>query len=155
MVLGLGGSATNDGGAGLLSALGATAEGGSLEEGPAGLAELTSVELGAARRRVAGVELVVASDVDNPLLGITGATKIYGPQKGLPEERHVTVDAWLQHFAELTDRKLAATKGAGAAGGLGFALMLLGGIRRSGVDIVIEAVGLGGEGARRRPRGHR
>ena len=106
-------------------------------------------------RRVEGVELVIASDVDNPLLGITGATKIYGPQKGLPEERHVTVDAWLQHFAELTDRKLAATKGAGAAGGLGFALLLLGGTRRSGVDMVTEAVGLAGEGAGRRPRGHR
>jgi glycerate kinase len=142
VVLGLGGSATNDGGAGLLSALGAMAEGGSLEEGPAGLAELTSVELGGPRRRVEGVELVIASDVDNPLLGINGATKIYGPQKGLPEERHVTVDGWLQRFAEVTDRKLAAAKGAGAAGGLGFALLLLGGTRSSGVDMVMEAVGL-------------
>ena len=88
------------------------------------------------------MELVIASDVDNPLLGITGATKIYGPQKGLPEERHVTVDGWLQRFAEVTDRKLAATKGAGAAGGLGFALLLLGGTRSSGVDLVAEAVGL-------------
>ena len=60
---------------------------------------------------VEGVELVLASDVDNPLLGINGATKIYGPQKGLPEERLVTVDGWLQHFAELTDRKLAAAEG--------------------------------------------
>ena len=142
VVLGLGGSATNDAGAGLLSALGATAEGGSLEEGPAGLAELTAVDLAGARRRVEGVELVIASDVDNQLLGITGATKIYGPQKGLPEERHVTVDGWLQRFADLTDRKVAATKGAGAAGGLGFALLLLGGSRHSGVDMVIEAVGL-------------
>ncbi len=142
VVLGLGGSATNDGGAGLLSALGATAQGGSLDEGPAGLAGLTSVDVAAARRRVEGVELVVASDVDNPLLGITGATKTYGPQKGRAEERLVTVDAWLQLFAELTDRKLAATKGAGAAGGLGFALMLLGASRRSGVEVVGEAVGL-------------
>ncbi|MET1039217.1 MAG: glycerate kinase, partial [Aeromicrobium sp.] len=142
VVLGLGGSATNDAGAGLLSALGATAEGGSMEEGPARLAEITSVELSGARRRVEGVELVVASDVDNPLLGIKGATKIYGPQKGLTEDRHVTVDAWLQHFAELTDRKVAAAKGAGAAGGLGFALLLLGGTRSSGVDMVMEAVGL-------------
>ena len=88
------------------------------------------------------MELVIASDVDNPLLGINGATKIYGPQKGLPEERHVTVDGWLQRFAEVTDRKLAAAKGAGAAGGLGFALLLLGGTRSSGVDMVMEAVGL-------------
>jgi glycerate kinase len=142
VVLGLGGSATNDAGAGLLAALGATAEGGALDEGPAGLATVTSVTLEAARARLEGVELVLASDVDNPLLGINGATKIYGPQKGLPEERLVTVDRWLQGFAEATDRKLAAEKGAGAAGGLGFAMMLLGGTRRPGVSLVAEAVGL-------------
>jgi glycerate kinase len=142
IVIGLGGSGTNDGGAGMLAALGATAEGGSLDEGPAGLAELTEVDLAQVRERFAGVDLLMASDVDNPLLGINGATKIYGPQKGLPEERHFTVDSWLQRFAELTDRKLAATKGAGAAGGLGFALLLLGGTRSSGVDMVMEAVGL-------------
>jgi glycerate kinase len=142
IVVGLGGSATNDAGAGLLAALGATSDGGRLDEGPAALADLTSVELESAHARFGGVELVLASDVDNPLLGINGATKIYGPQKGLPEERLVTVDGWLQHFAELTDRKLAAQKGAGAAGGLGFALMLLGGTRESGVALVAEAVGL-------------
>jgi glycerate kinase len=142
IVVGLGGSGTNDGGAGLLSALGATAEGGALDAGPAGLADLTSVDLGAVQQRFEDVDLVMASDVDNPLLGINGATKIYGPQKGLPDERLVVVDGWLQHFAELTDRKLAAQKGAGAAGGLGFALMLLGGRRTSGVSMVAEAVGL-------------
>ena len=114
-----------------------------------------AVSVEAARARFDGVELVLASDVDNPLLGINGATKIYGPQKGLPEERLVTVDGWLQRFAELTDRKLAAQKGAGAAGGLGFALMLLGGTRASGVALVSEAVGLVGAIARRRPGGHR
>lgn len=143
VVLGLGGSATNDGGAGLLAALGATATGGRLDAGPASLSALTAVDLDPARQRMAGVELVLASDVDNPLLGILGATKIYGPQKGLPEERLVTVDAHLQHFAELTDRKAADRKGAGAAGGLGFALMLLGATRRPGVELVVEAVGLG------------
>ena len=142
VVLGLGGTATNDGGAGLLAALGATAEGGRLDTGPRGLAELASVDLAPARERMRSVELVLASDVDNPLLGINGATKIYGPQKGVTEERLVTVDKWLQHFAELTDRKLADRKGAGAAGGLGFALMLLGGSRRPGVEVVAEAVGL-------------
>ena len=142
IVVGLGGSATNDAGAGLLAALGATSEGGPLDEGPARLADLTAVSIAAARARFEGVELVLASDVDNPLLGINGATKIYGPQKNLPEERLVTVDGWLQHFAELTDRKLAAQKGAGAAGGLGFALMLLGGTRAPGVEVVSEAVGL-------------
>jgi glycerate kinase len=142
IVVGLGGSATNDAGAGLLAALGATAQGGPLDQGPAGLADLTDVSVDAARARFEGIELVLASDVDNPLLGINGATKIYGPQKSVSEERLVTVDGWLQRFAELTDRKLAAQKGAGAAGGLGFALMLLGGTRAPGVTVVAEAVGL-------------
>lgn len=142
VVVGLGGSGTNDGGAGILAALGATCEGGRLDGGPAGLAPLSSVDAESAKARFEGVQLVLASDVDNPLLGLTGATKTYGPQKGLPDERLVTVDGWLQHFAELTDRKLAARKGAGAAGGLGFALMLLGGTRRSGVALVADAVGL-------------
>ena len=142
VVVGLGGSATNDGGAGLLAALGATAEGGSLTEGPAGLVGVTAVDLAPALARVEGVELVLASDVDNPLLGINGATKIYGPQKGLPDERLVTVDSWLQHLAEVAGRKTAEVKGAGAAGGLGYGLLLLGGTRHSGVALVAEAVGL-------------
>ncbi|MBV9830091.1 MAG: glycerate kinase [Marmoricola sp.] len=142
VVVGLGGSATNDGGTGMLAALGATSTGGDLAAGPRGLQAVEGVDLAAARGRLAGVEIVLATDVDNPLLGITGATKTYGPQKGLPEERLVTVDAWLQRFAEATDRKLATAKGAGAAGGLGFALMLLGGTRDSGVRLVADAVGL-------------
>ncbi len=142
IVVGLGGSATNDGGAGLLAALGATSAGGPLDAGPVGLADLASVDLESVGEQFAGVELVMATDVDNPLLGIVGATKVYGPQKGLPEERLVTIDRWLQHFAELTDRKLASQKGAGAAGGLGFALMLLGATRTPGVNLVSEAVGL-------------
>ena len=142
VVVGLGGSATNDAGAGLLAALGATAKSGSLTAGPFALAGITEVDLTAARARVEGVELVLASDVDNPLLGINGATKIYGPQKGVTEERLVTVDGWLQHFAEVAGRKLADTKGAGAAGGLGYGLVLLGGTRASGVTLVAEAVGL-------------
>ncbi len=142
IVVGLGGSATNDAGAGLLAALGATCTGGSLVEGPAAFEEIREVDLGAAPEVLDGIELVLASDVDNPLLGINGATKIYGPQKGLAEERLVTVDAWLQRFAEATDRKLASAKGAGAAGGLGYALLLLGGTREPGVDVVADAVGL-------------
>lgn len=142
LVIGLGGSATNDAGAGLLAALGATCTSAALDQGPARLAQIEGVDLTVARERLSGVEVVIASDVENPLLGITGATKIYGPQKGLPEERLVTVDGWLQRFAEQTDRKLAAAKGAGAAGGLGFALLLLGATREPGVNVVSEAVGL-------------
>ena len=144
IVVGLGGSATNDAGAGLLAALGATATGGVLDAGPQGFAEVESVDLTGVREGLHGAELVIASDVDNPLLGINGATKIYGPQKGLTEERLVTVDAWLQRFAEATDRKLASGKGAGAAGGLGFALLLLDAVREPGVELVAQAVDLPG-----------
>ncbi len=144
IVIGAGGTATNDGGAGLLAALGATAHGAALDAGPAGLLGLESVDLGPARARLAGVELVLASDVDVPLLGLVGATKTFGPQKGLSDEELLVVDGRLQSFAEKTDRKLAAEKGAGAAGGIGFALMLLGAERTPGVDVVAAAVGLAG-----------
>ena len=141
--LGLGGSGTNDGGAGMLAALGATSlPPGVLDQGPDGLAALDSVDLAAARRRVEGVDLVAASDVDNPLLGLIGATNVYGPQKGLPAERLHAVDALLERLAHATDRKLALAKGAGAAGGLGFGLLLLGATRTPGIDVVADAVGL-------------
>jgi glycerate kinase len=143
VVVGLGGSATNDGGAGLLAALGAVARGAALDEGPDALDGLSAVDLAAARDRVAGVELVAATDVENPLLGIVGATKTFGPQKGLAEDDLLRVDGRLQRFAELTDRKLADAKGAGAAGGAGFALLLLGATRASGVGLVADAVRLG------------
>jgi len=142
VVVGAGGTATNDGGAGLLSALGATAVGGVLDAGPEGLEGLESVDLDPARRATDGIELVLASDVDNQLLGLVGATKTYGPQKGLTEEQLLTVDGRLQRFAELADRKAAAAKGAGAAGGIGYALLLLGAVRRPGVEVVAEAVDL-------------
>ena len=144
IVLGLGGSATNDAGAGMLAALGATTGAGALDGGPTGLRDAESVDLAPVQEKFEGVELVMATDVDNPLLGINGATKIYGPQKGLPDERLVVVDGWLQHFAEVTDRKVAAQKGAGAAGGIGFGLMLLGATRTAGVEVVAEAVDLDG-----------
>jgi glycerate kinase len=144
VVVGLGGSATNDGGAGLLAALGATASGAPLTEGPDALDGLTAVDLSAARARTDGTELVAATDVENPLLGIVGATKTFGPQKGLGEDDLLRVDGRLQRLAELTDRKLADAKGAGAAGGAGFALKLLGGIRVPGVELVADAVGLAG-----------
>ena len=142
IVVGLGGSGTNDGGAGMLAALGATQTGGDLSSGPAGLATVASIDLAPARDALAGIDLVLATDVENPLLGIVGATKTFGPQKGLAEERMIVVDGWLQHFATLADRKLADAKGAGAAGGLGYALLLLGGVRMPGVDVVADAIGL-------------
>ena len=141
VVVGLGGSGTNDGGAGLLHALGATAD-GRLDAGPLRLSDVTGVDLAPARARVAGVELVAASDVDSPLTGLFGATKTYGPQKGVAEERVALLDGLLEQLAVATDRRLSLEKGAGAAGGLGFALMLLGGRREPGIDLVTGAVRL-------------
>ena len=141
VVVGLGGSGTNDGGAGLLAALGATSD-GVLDGGVIGLDALTEVDLAAARERVAGVELLMASDVDNPLTGLFGATKTFGPQKGVAEDRIPYLDGVLERFAAATDRRTALEKGAGAAGGLGFALLLLGARREPGIELVAEAVGL-------------
>ena len=141
--VGLGGSGTNDGGAGLLAALGAVTTPPDASTGGAqGLAELSSMDLFPVRERVGDARLVVASDVDNPLLGLTGATNVYGPQKGIVAERLQVVDGWLERLADATDRKVARVRGAGAAGGLGFALMLLGAVRTPGVQVVAEAVGL-------------
>lgn len=141
VVVGLGGSGTNDGGAGLLHALGATAD-GRLDAGPLRLSDVTSVDLAPARERVAGVRLVAASDVDSPLTGLFGATKTFGPQKGVGEERIALLDGLLEQLAVATDRRLSLEKGAGAAGGLGFALMALGATREPGIDLVAGAVRL-------------
>ncbi len=144
--VGLGGTATNDGGAGLLAALGATAQpADSLVGGPRALEMLSAVDLTGPRARCDGVEIVVASDVDNPLLGLRGATNVYGPQKGLADERTHHVDAQLQRLADLTDALVAEQKGAGAGGGLGFGLLLAGADRVDGVSLVAEAVGLAGQ----------
>ncbi len=137
IVIGLGGSGTTDGGAGLLAALGAE-PGASLRHGATGLAGLDTVTL---PQRPAA-EILIASDVDNPLTGLFGAAKTYGPQKGIAEERLPAVDGLLEHFAARTDRRLALEKGAGAAGGLGFALLLLGAARTPGIDLVADLVGL-------------
>jgi glycerate 2-kinase len=143
VVVGLGGSGTNDGGAGLLAALGAASEPPeALVGGPAGLRLLVSVDVQAAVDRVRKVDLVIASDVDNPLLGLRGATNVFGPQKGVPESRLHYVDSQLERLAKTVDFKLAGLKGAGAAGGLGYALLLLGASRVDGVGVVAEAVGL-------------
>lgn len=147
VVVGLGGSRTNDGGAGLLFALGATSD-VPLDQGPAGLRGIRRVDLTAARRAVAGVRLIAAADTDIPLLGLFGATKTFGPQKGLAEEDLLAVDAILDDFVVAAtgpapaERRIADAPGAGAAGGIGFALMLLGAEVQRGVDVVADAVGL-------------
>ena len=155
IVVGLGGSGTNDGGAGLLGALGATAD-RPLDRGGrrSGRRHRRSTS-GPARARVAGVRLTCATDVDSPLTGLFGATKTFGPQKGIAEERLPAVDGVLEELAAATDRRTSLEKGAGAAGGLGFALLLLGADRRPGFDVVAEAVDLAGPRPGSRPRGHR
>jgi glycerate kinase len=120
----------------LLAALGATAD-RPLDEGVGGLAGITRVDL-----PDAGVELVAASDVDNPLTGLFGAAKTFGPQKGLAEERLPAVDGVLEELAAAAGRRMALAKGAGSAGGLGYALLLLGGTRAPGLDLVAAALGL-------------
>lgn len=141
VVIGLGGSGTNDGGAGMLAALGATAD-VPLDAGGAGLEGVTSVDVGAALERVGSVRLVAASDVDNPLTGLFGATKVFGPQKGIGEERLPVADGWLERYAAAVDRRVALEKGAGAAGGLGYGLLVLGATREAGIALVADAVGL-------------
>ncbi|GAA1962062.1 glycerate kinase [Nocardioides panacihumi] len=143
VVVGLGGSGTNDGGAGLLAALGASAD-RPLDQGGAGLTGITTLTM----PKPLDVEIVAASDVDSPLTGLFGATKTYGPQKGLAEEQLPALDGALQDLASAADRRLALAPGAGAAGGLGYALLLLGAERRPGIALVAEAVDLPGRARR-------
>ena len=142
IVVGLGGSGSNDAGAGLLAALGARAD-VPLDRGGVALAGVGEVDLTAARALLSGVELVAASDVDNPLTGPSGATAVFGPQKGLTPEQLPLLDEMLAAFAGRADPETGAAPGAGAAGGLGFALLALGARRRAGLDVVADAIGLG------------
>ena len=132
---GLGGTCTTDGGAAMLAALGAE-PGDVLRRGGGALKELDRLDLSAARERVAGVEIVIASDVDNPLLGLRGAAAVFGPQKGATDDDVQRLDAALTRFAQLAGaigqepgalRRTLDAPGAGAGGGLGYGLMLLGG----------------------------
>ena len=155
IIVGIGGSATNDAGAGMAQALGATlldAVGEPLTCGcsGAGLAHLHHVDLSTMDPRIAHTRFRVACDVDNPLYGERGAAYIYGPQKGADKEMVVQLDAALRTFAEVVKRDLgldvADIPGAGAAGGLGAGLMAFCGARlEPGVDIVLDAIDLAGK----------
>jgi glycerate kinase len=146
----IGGSASTDGGAGMAQALGVhllDGEGEDLAPGGASLARLAAIDAGPLAEAVRGVRFVVASDVDNPLVGPRGAAAVYGPQKGASPRDVEMLDSALSHFAEVVVRDLGADvrdrPGAGAAGGLGAGLMaFLGAQVRSGVEVVMEAVGL-------------
>ena len=166
--IGLGGSATNDGGAGMLQALGAHLvddQGCDVAPGLAGLEQVASVDLAPALRALNGARIVVLSDVENPLVGRRGALAVFGGQKGLPADdaealrRH---DSWVVGYGRLLDAAIAEARaqgllcapegartfgsvlgvpGAGAAGGLGAALLALGAELRSGVETVLDLVG--------------
>ena len=145
--IGLGGSATNDGGAGMASALGVRfvdADGKELRACPEGLADLAEVD---ETGRIALPEIIVACDVDHPLCGVRGASAVFGPQKGASAEDVAFLDGVLGKLAEISSATaMAETPGAGAAGGLGFGLMRFAGAQLvSGFELVAEALDLEGK----------
>ena len=168
LYIGLGGSATNDGGAGMLQALGARLVDGcscNIAPGLAGLEQVASVDLAPALRALNGARVVVLSDVENPLVGRRGALAVFGGQKGLPTgdvEALGRYDVWMVGYGRLLDTAIAEARaqgllrvpegartfgsvlgvpGAGAAGGLGAALLALGAELRSGVETVLDLIG--------------
>ncbi|HIE53280.1 MAG TPA: glycerate kinase [Armatimonadetes bacterium] len=148
LIVGIGGSATNDGGAGLAQALGARlldAAGKDLPPGGAALANLARIDVSSLDPRLREAQVRVACDVNNPLCGPEGASAVYGPQKGATPEMVQQLDAALAHYAEIVARDLGRevknVPGAGAAGGLGAGLMAFADARlESGIDLVLEAV---------------
>ena len=166
--IGLGGSATNDGGAGMLQALGAhlvNEHGRDIAPGLAGLEHVASIDLAPALRTLNGARVVVLSDVENPLVGRRGALAVFGGQKGLPADDVEVLrryDGWMVGYGRLLDAAIARARaqgllrtpegartfgsvlgvpGAGAAGGLGAALLALGAELRSGVETVLDLIG--------------
>ncbi|GAC1350511.1 MAG: glycerate kinase [Ktedonobacteraceae bacterium] len=149
-IIGIGGSATNDGGAGMAQALGAallTDEGKAIARGGAALATLSHISIERLDARIQDCTVQVACDVNNPLYGPGGASAVYGPQKGATPEMVAELDAALAHYAAIIERDLGLAvsnvPGAGAAGGLGAGLMtFLHATLRPGAQIVLEAVHL-------------
>ncbi|MGA9525637.1 MAG: glycerate kinase, partial [Myxococcaceae bacterium] len=150
ILVGAGGSATNDGGAGALVALGVRLldrEGATLSPGGGALATLDAVDLSGLDPRLANAEIAVATDVRNPLLGPEGATAVYGPQKGATSEAIEELEASLSNFADVVERTCAVrvrdVPGAGAAGGLAFGLAAVAGARIvPGFDEIARAMKL-------------
>lgn len=150
IILGIGGSATNDGGAGMMQALGAKLlddHRQPLAAGGAALAKLAEIDLSALDARLQQVNVTVACDVDNPLCGERGASAVFGPQKGATPAMVEQLDSALQHYGRLleqvTGRQVCNVSGAGAAGGMGAALIgMLNATLRPGIEIVIETLKL-------------
>ncbi|WP_318212726.1 glycerate kinase [Streptomyces sp. SJL17-1] len=151
VVFGVGGSATTDGGAGMLAALGARfldASGAPVGPGGAALADLATADLTGLDPRFASVDLILASDVDNPLTGPKGAPAVYGPQKGATPDDVRTLDAALAHFATVLEKAIgpkaaeaALAPGAGGAGGIGYGALILGASFRPGIELMLEVLG--------------
>jgi len=145
VVLGIGGSASTDGGAGMLQALGARPlddSGEPVADGGGALLDVVRLDLSALEPALAHAEVVVACDVTNPLTGPSGAAAVYGPQKGADEEQVRLLDRGLSHWADVvataTGADLRETPGAGAAGGVGFGGLVLGARLRTGAEVVFE-----------------
>ncbi|MDP6667641.1 MAG: glycerate kinase, partial [Dehalococcoidia bacterium] len=149
-IIGVGGSATNDGGAGMIQAMGgelSDGDGNELPRGAAALADLSHIDISGLDSRMASANVVVACDVNNPLCGPQGASAIFGPQKGASPEDVQELDAALANYAEVIAKDLhtdvAEIPGAGASGGLGAGLMGFFGARlRLGADIVMDALNI-------------
>jgi len=150
IIIGIGGSATNDGGAGMVQALGARlmdANGKEIGHGGGSLISLNHIDLSGLDPRLQACTIHVACDVTNPLTGESGASRIFGPQKGATEAMIVELDRSLEHFADVIKKDLhidvKRVPGSGAAGGMGAALMaFLGAELRSGIEIVTQALNL-------------
>lgn len=146
IILGIGGSATNDGGAGMLQALGLRLldkNGQSIDFGGAALSNLAEIQMADLAPRLQHVQIEVACDVNNPLCGERGASAIFGPQKGATPEIVKELDAALAHFAQIAerdcDKQIKEQPGAGAAGGMGGGLLLLPNVQlKAGVQIVLD-----------------
>lgn len=150
IIIGIGGSATNDGGAGMAQALGASftdSDGNELKFGAEGLEKLSSIDISALDARLANVEIIAACDVNNPLYGQNGASHVYGPQKGADPQMVAVLDNNLKKLSDavkkLFRKDYSSMPGAGAAGGLGFALAAFCKAKiKSGIEVILDAVGI-------------
>lgn len=149
-IIGIGGSATNDGGLGMLKALGYSfldANGQDVGEGAQALSKITRLDTAYVDPRLASCRFQIACDVNNPLCGPNGATYIYGPQKGVTAELLEPLDTAMKHFADITSQTLgrdfSLADGAGAAGGMGFAfLSYLNATLTPGIELILDAIAL-------------
>lgn len=143
VVVGLGGSSTTDGGAGMAQAIGVRFAGSERPITGDGVADALRVDLGTRDARIAGLEILAVTDVDNPLTGIHGAARVYGPQKGATGAEVERLEAALAHLAAMMGDP-GTHPGDGAAGGLGYGLRVFAGARvGSGIEFVLDAVGFG------------